>query len=147
MRSAGAETCNTDVVCFVDGDSSDFGARMPCGLIGAVALDGYDFAKGTYRRPFAEGDQQPRPTGGGRVTELTAKPLLPGYSLSLNASPNLWLARSRHVRNSWSVPIATRYSVDVALLIDVWRRVGLDRMAEVDLDIRQNRHRSLGELG
>ena len=40
----------------------------------------------------------------------------------------------------------TGYGVDVALLIDAWRAVGLDAMAQVDLDVRQNRHQSLDEL-
>ena len=41
----------------------------------------------------------------------------------------------------------TGYGVDIALLIDAWRAVGVDRMAQVDLDVRQNRHQPLADLG
>ena len=44
------------------------------------------------------------------------------------------------------LPFATGYSVDVALLIDAWRAVGIDALAQVDLDVRQNRHRPLDDL-
>ncbi len=144
-RALGA--CSGEVICFVDGDSADFGPHFPLGLVGAVALGGYSFAKGTFRRPFHGGDSK-SPTGGGRVTELTAKPLLrrlvPGVAQfeqplagEIAAEASLLL----------SVPIATGYSVDVALLIDVWREVGLSGMAEVDLDCRQNTHQALEQLG
>jgi glucosyl-3-phosphoglycerate synthase len=37
--------------------------------------------------------------------------------------------------------------VDIGLLIDAWHAVGLERLAQVDLDVRQNRHRPLDDLG
>jgi glucosyl-3-phosphoglycerate synthase len=138
--------CTEDVVCFVDGDSTDFGAQMPCGLIGAVAVDGFSFAKGTYRRPFLD-TQGWLPAGGGRVTELTAKPLLrqlfPPLGAFTQPLSGEIAARTDLLRR---LPLATGYAVDVALLIDVWRDQGIERMVEVDLDTRQNRHRPLAEL-
>jgi glucosyl-3-phosphoglycerate synthase len=139
--------CRGDIVCFLDADSADFGERFPCGLIGAVATGQADFAKGAYRRPWsANGVTQP--TGGGRVTELTARPLLAHFYPEL-AQFGQPLAGEIAARRSLleRLPFATGYSVDVALLIDAWRAVGLERMAEVDLDVRQNRHRPLDELG
>jgi glucosyl-3-phosphoglycerate synthase len=44
------------------------------------------------------------------------------------------------------LPFVTGYGVDIALLIDAWAEVGLAGMAQVDLDVRQNRHRPLAEL-
>ncbi|MGH9279297.1 MAG: glucosyl-3-phosphoglycerate synthase, partial [Acidimicrobiales bacterium] len=38
------------------------------------------------------------------------------------------------------------YGVDLALLIDVVDRIGLDRVAQVDLGVRVHRNRSLAEL-
>lgn len=140
------DACAGEVICFVDADSSDFDERLPCGLIGAVAVDGFAFAKGTYRRPFDDG-QVRHDSGGGRVTELTAKPLLRQLAPELAAFTQP-LAGEIAGRSSLlrSVPMATGYSVDVALLIDVWRSVGLAAVVEVDLDRRQNRHRPLDEL-
>ena len=45
------------------------------------------------------------------------------------------------------LPFSTGYSVEIALLLDAWSAVGLDAIAQVDLDVRQNRHQPLRELG
>jgi glucosyl-3-phosphoglycerate synthase len=135
-----------DIVCFVDADSEDFGPRIPCGLIGAVALEGAQFVKGTFRRPFRTGTQTQH-SGGGRVTELTAKPILRSVLPELLAFTQPLsgeIAGERQLLER--LPFATFYAVDVALLIDVWREIGLTRMAEADLEVRQNRHRALDEL-
>jgi glucosyl-3-phosphoglycerate synthase len=44
------------------------------------------------------------------------------------------------------IPFATGYGVEIAMLIDVWRRVGLDGIAQVDLDEHVNRHQPLSAL-
>lgn len=134
-----------EVVCFVDGDTIGFDPDIVCGLVAGV-VRGSAFAKATYRRPFAAGGEI-TPTGGGRVTELTAKPLLrallPELSAFQQPLAGELAARTALLRR---LPFATGYAVDAALLIDVWREVGLEAMVEVDVGSRQNRHRSLGEL-
>lgn len=134
-----------DVICFVDGDTVDFDAEMVCGLVAAV-VGGRDFAKATYRRPFASGGAV-APTGGGRVTELTAKPLLRALLPELGGFTQPLAgelaARTELLR---TLPFATGYAVDAALLIDVWRQVGLAGMAQIDVGVRQNRHRPLEQL-
>jgi glucosyl-3-phosphoglycerate synthase len=139
--------CRGDVVCFLDADSADFGERFPRGLVGAVACGEADFAKGVYRRPWRSGGVT-EPTGGGRVTELTARPLLQAFFPELAAFGQP-LAGEIAVRRELleRLPFACGYAVDIALLIDAWREAGIARMVEVDLDVRQNRHRPLHELG
>lgn len=138
--------CTEEVVCFVDGDTEGFGPEHVVGLVGAAAVDGFAFAKATYRRPFVD-VRGPRPTGGGRVTELTAKPLLralfPEVAAFSQPLAGEIAARTALLRR---LPLATGYAVDVALLIDAWSQLGLEGMAEVDLGSRQNRHRPLHEL-
>ena len=137
-----------DVVCFLDADSEQLGPHFACGLVGPLACDsGIDFAKGFYRRPFRSGGRT-QDHGGGRVTELTAKPLLRRFFPEL-AGFRQPLAGEVAVRRDllMALPFVTGYGVDIALLIDVWRAVGLDRMAQVDLDQRQNRHQPLADLG
>jgi glucosyl-3-phosphoglycerate synthase len=138
-----------DVVCFVDGDSEDFGAHFVCGLVGPLlAEDGpARFVKGFYRRPLRIGDTR-LPEGGGRVTELVARPLLMQFFPELS-----------HVRQPLAGEIAAEralleelaftcgYGVDIGLLIDAWSVAGLNGLAQVDLDQRQNRHQPLGALG
>lgn len=137
-----------DVVCFVDADTDDFGAHFACGLAGPVACGpGISYVKGAYRRPFRVGEVA-LPEGGGRVTELTARPLLAHFYPEL-AGFGQPLAGEMAARRELleAIPFATGYAVEVGLLIDVYRAVGLAGMAEVDLDVRLNRHQPLSALG
>lgn len=136
-----------DVVCFLDADSEEFGDHFARGLIGAVACEpGVAFAKGYYRRPFRVGEAR-MPDGGGRVSELTARPLLNLFYPELAAFVQP-LAGEIAVRRELleSLPFVLGYGVDVGLLIDVWRSEGIGRMAQVDLEVRQNQHQPLGDL-
>jgi glucosyl-3-phosphoglycerate synthase len=137
-----------DVVCFVDADSLDFGAHFACGLIGPLVLDPeVQFVKGFYRRPFLIGDE-PQPEGGGRVTELTARPLLDLFypELAWIRQPLAGeIAARRELLER--LPFATGYAVEIAMLIDACALVGADAIAQVDLDVRQNRHQPLSALG
>jgi glucosyl-3-phosphoglycerate synthase len=137
-----------DVVCYLDADSEEFGPHFALALAGAVACPGpVRFAKGFYRRPL-RANGVTHASGGGRVTELCARPMLQRFfpELSQVSQPLAGeIAAARSLLTQ--LPFPCGYGVDVALLIDVWKRVGLEGMAQVDLDVRQNRHRPLKELG
>jgi Esterase-like activity of phytase/Glycosyl transferase family 2 len=65
-----------DIVMFADTDTRDFGEHFIYGTLGPLLMvPGVQFSKAAYRRPFASGEESIA-DGGGRVTELTAKPLL-----------------------------------------------------------------------
>jgi glucosyl-3-phosphoglycerate synthase len=137
-----------EIVCFLDADSGEFGAHFVRGLLGPLLLDpSISFVKGFYRRPFRVGDVT-LPDGGGRVTELTARPLLNMFypALAAVAQP---LAGEVAARRSLLVglPFVSGYGVDIALLLDAYREVGLEGLAQVDLDVRQNAHQPLRDLG
>ena len=137
-----------EVVCYLDADSEDFGPHFACGLIGPIVCErGVDFVKGFYRRPFRV-DGVSLPEGGGRVTELTARPLLNLFYPEL-AGFRQPLAGELAARRSVleRLPFSTGYAVDVGLLIDAYRQFGLAALAQVDLDVRQNRHQPLSRLG
>lgn len=135
-----------DIVVFVDGDTRDFSGHMAADLAAAVALDEVQFVKAAYRRPFDTGVGV-LPSGGGRVTELTAKPLLGHLCSELRAFDQPLAGEiAAPAALLRAVPFATGYSVDVALLIDAWKAVGLGAMAQVHTGARQNRHRPLHEL-
>jgi glucosyl-3-phosphoglycerate synthase len=136
-----------DILCFVDADSEDFGEHFVTGLVGPLLrIPEVQFVKAGYRRPFKAGDVQ-MPTGGGRVTELSARPLLNAFypELAVFGQP---LAGEIAARRSLllQLPFDTRYAIETGMLIDAWWRVGLDGMAQVNLGTRQNRHRPLAEL-
>lgn len=136
-----------EIVCYLDADSERFGEHFACGLVGAVACEpGVAFAKGYYRRPFRAGGVE-LSRGGGRVTELTAKPLLRRFFPEL-AGIRQPLAGEVAARRELltSLPFMTGYGVDVALLIDAWSQVGTEGLVQVDLEVRQNQHQPLEEL-
>jgi glucosyl-3-phosphoglycerate synthase len=137
-----------DVVCFLDADSEQFGPHFACGLLGPLLFgDRLAFVKGFYRRPFRVGEMT-LPDEGGRVTELTARPLLNMFYPDL-AAVRQPLAGEIAARRELleRLPFVTGYGVDIALLLDAYREVGLDALAQVDLDVRQNDHQRLRELG
>jgi glucosyl-3-phosphoglycerate synthase len=137
-----------EVVCFLDADSEDLGAHFVCGLLGPLLCEPeISFVKGFYRRPFRVGELT-LPEGGGRVTELSARPLLNMFfpDLAAVAQP---LAGEVAARRDLLIrlPFVTGYGVDIALLLDAYALIGLDGIAQVDLDVRQNAHQRLRDLG
>jgi glucosyl-3-phosphoglycerate synthase len=137
-----------EVICFLDADSEQFGAHFACGVLGPLLCrPEISFVKGFYRRPFRIGDTTV-PDGGGRVTELTARPLLNLFYPDL-AAVRQPLAGEIAARRELleRLPFATGYGVDIGLLIDAYSAAGLDAIAQVDLDVRQNAHQALQDLG
>ena len=136
-----------DIIMFADADTADFEEHFVYGTLGPLFADpGIQFVKGAYRRPFKQGDEK-IPDGGGRVTELMAKPLLnlfypelAGFVQPLGGE----FAARRELLSK--VPFFTGYGVEIGMLIDVFDLVGLAAMAQVDLGTRQNRHQSLANL-
>jgi glucosyl-3-phosphoglycerate synthase len=132
-----------DVICFLDADTDQFGPHFACGLLG---LGGISFVKGYYRRPFRMGEVT-LPDGGGRVTALTARPLLNLFYPELAAVEQPLAGEVAARRDLLErLPFVTGYGVDIGLLLDAHREAGLDALAQVDLDVRQNAHQSLEEL-
>jgi glucosyl-3-phosphoglycerate synthase len=137
-----------EVVCFLDADSEQFGAHFACGVLGPVLCrPDVSFVKGFYRRPFRVGDST-FPDGGGRVTELCARPLLNLFYPEL-AAIRQPLAGEIAARRELleRLPFTTGYGVDIGLLIDAYSDAGLGTIAQVDLEVRQNAHQPLRDLG
>ncbi|MDX6682935.1 MAG: glucosyl-3-phosphoglycerate synthase [Solirubrobacteraceae bacterium] len=136
-----------DLVCFVDGDTEDFDERFACGLLGPLVCEPrVQFVKGFFRRPFRAAGVVAA-SGGGRVTELTARPLLHAFYPQLEAFHQPLageMAARRELLERLS--FCTGYAVETGLLLDVHADVGLAAMAQVDLDVRQNRHQPLEDL-
>ncbi|MCU1453486.1 MAG: glucosyl-3-phosphoglycerate synthase [Acidimicrobiales bacterium] len=132
-----------DIIAWVDADIVGFDASFVVGLIGPLVTDpDTSFVKGFYERPELGA------VGGGRVTELAARPLLSMYFPELTGIVQP-LAGEYAGRRAVleQLPFVVGYGVDVALLIDAARTVGVSRLAQVDLGVRHHRNRSLAELG
>ena len=136
-----------DVVVYVDADSGGFGEHYVRGLVGAILCEpGVEFVKGFYRRPFRVGDTVTG-DGGGRVTELTARPLLnlfwPDLAPLRQPLAGEIAARRRLLER---IPFPVGYGIETAMLLDVRRLAGVDAFAQVDLEVRQNAHQPLSAL-
>jgi glucosyl-3-phosphoglycerate synthase len=119
-----------DLICWVDADVRGFEPHLVAGLIGPLLLEAeVDLVKGFFKRP-ADG----LPHGGGRVTELVARPLIsklfPGLAGIVQPLAGFTAGRRSVLE---AVPFLEGWGVEFALLVDVAERVGLDRVAQVDL--------------
>jgi glucosyl-3-phosphoglycerate synthase len=155
------------LICFLDADTQGFSAHFATGLLGPLVCEpGVSFVKAFYRRPFrsadgfgvaggdrtsdgcaATGEEPAGGDGGGRVNRLTARPALALFYPQL-AGVRQPLAGEVAARRQLleSLPFVTGYGVEIAMLIDAWRELGLDGIAQVDLEEHNNRHQPLSAL-
>ncbi|HZU46557.1 MAG TPA: glucosyl-3-phosphoglycerate synthase [Mycobacterium sp.] len=137
-----------DIVVFVDSDLIDPDPMFVPWLVGPLLTsDGIHLVKSFYRRPLNVSGSEVA-TGGGRVTELVARPLLAALRPELGCVLQPLggeYAASRELLTS--LPFAPGYGVEIGLLVDTYDRLGLDAIAQVNLGVRAHRNRSLAELG
>jgi glucosyl-3-phosphoglycerate synthase len=136
-----------DIVMFADADTTDFRDHFVYGTLGPLLTDpAIQFVKAAYRRPYKQGEESVA-DGGGRVTELMAKPLLNLFYPELAGFVQPLAGEFAGRRELLSaVPFFTGYGVEIGMMIDVFAEVGLEGMAQVDLGTRQNRHQPLASL-
>jgi glucosyl-3-phosphoglycerate synthase len=136
-----------DLVAYIDSDTRDFDPSFINGIFGPLICEpSVQFVKGAYRRPFTAGETVV-PDGGGRVSQLMARPLLDTFypdlaGLSQPLSGEVAAPRALFEQ----LPFATGYAIETAMLIDVRELVGAAAMVECDLGERINRHQPLHAL-
>jgi len=138
------EATSGDIIVWLDADLAAFDTTYVTRLVAPLLLSGnIALVKGTYQRAL-HGDA----TGGGRVTELAAKPMLRLLHPRL-AHIRQPLAGEYAIRReiAESVPFEVDYGVEVGLLIDIAERAGVDAIAQTDLGTRIHRNRDLDALG
>lgn len=137
----------SDIVCWLDADVRNFGAHFVTRLIAPLLLDPViAYVKGFYRRPLEAGGMLIH-DGGGRVTELLARPMLATFFPELCGIRQPLAGEYAGRRELLeSLPFFSGYSVEAGLLIDVLERAGLDAIAQSDLEVRVHRNRPLAEL-
>ncbi|MFG1954977.1 glucosyl-3-phosphoglycerate synthase [Micromonospora sp. NPDC048830] len=145
---AGLAAAEGDVVAFVDADLRDFRPHFVAGLLGPLLTDpSVEFVKGFYHRPLV-GAASVEADGGGRVTELMARPLLnlfwPELAGFVQPLAGEYAGRRAVLEQ---VPFVSGYGVETAMLIDLLDLVGLDALAQVDLGERKHRHQDTAALG
>jgi len=137
-----------DIVVYMDSDTRGFEGHFVCGLLGPLLVEeGAEFIKGSFRRPFA-GESVDSPAGGGRVTELMARPLLSAFYPDLAAFAQPLAGEVAARRDLFErLPFACGYAIETSMLLHARDLVGTEAMAQVDLDERRNRHQALEQLG
>jgi glucosyl-3-phosphoglycerate synthase len=137
-----------DVVVFIDADLEQFDPQFAVGLMGPLLADPtVEFVKAFYDRPLQAG-QTILPAGGGRVTELMARPLLnlhwPQLAGFVQPLAGEYAGRRSLLER---VPFMSGYGVEIAMLVDVFELAGLPAMVQVDLGSRRHRNSSDAALG
>lgn len=140
----GVAATSADLVVFVDADLADVDTTWIAALVGPLlADDTVQLVKAAYDRPTDSYG-----LGGGRVTELVARPLLslhwPDAAAVQQPIGGEYAARRTLLE---SLPFACGYGVDFGLLVDTVSRHGVDAVAQVDLGSRRHRNRPTHELG
>ncbi|MGW7352154.1 glucosyl-3-phosphoglycerate synthase [Streptomyces sp. NPDC054784] len=162
-----------EIVCFVDADLRDFSSRFVSGVVGPLLTEpDVRLVKAVYDRPLGPVPYEPEAgaavpgaheepgterggdvgagggPGGGRVTELVARPLLnlhwpllAGFVQPLGGE---YAARRELLER---LPFPVGYGVELGLLIDALHTAGLDALAQVDVGVRRHRHQDGQALG
>jgi len=135
-----------DLIVWLDSDVRDFDPGFVPGLLGPLLTDPeVRYVKAFYRRPLGAA-----PEGGGRVTEICARPLINLFYPELAGflQPLAGEAAGRRTLLE-RLPFMGGYAVEIGLLVDIVRRFGLAPLAQVDLGERRHRHQpppALGEM-
>ncbi len=144
----GVAATTGELVVFIDADLRSFSPSYVVGLLGPLLTDPeIQLVKAVYERPLV-GDRQTTPAGGGRVTELVARPMLnlhwPQLAGVIQPLAGEYAARRSLLE---SLPFSCGYGVDFALLIDTAAMHGVRAIAQVDLGVRVHRHHDTACLG
>ncbi|HZY45156.1 MAG TPA: glucosyl-3-phosphoglycerate synthase, partial [Anaerolineae bacterium] len=137
-----------DLIAWIDTDIVNIHPRFVYGVIGPLLhSDRIQFVKGFYRRPLKVGDKM-QAGGGGRVTELVARPLINLFFPELSGLIQPLSGEYAGWRSALEqVPFFTGYGVETGLLIDLHEKFGLRGIAQVDLEERVHHNQPLDALG
>jgi glucosyl-3-phosphoglycerate synthase len=137
------------LVAYLDSDTRDFSPHFALGLLGPLICEPeLRFVKGFFQRPYVGAHGATFPDDGGRVTELTARPLLSAFYPELAGFVQPLAGEVAARRSLFErMPFATGYAVETAMLFHARDALGgIEGMAQVDLDVRLNQHQSLRRL-
>lgn len=137
-----------DIVVWLDADIKNIAPKFVYGLVGPLLLrSDVQYVKGFYDRPLKT-QSGLRHSGGGRVSELLVRPLLslyyPDLAYVMQPLSGEYAGRRELLEQ---LPFSIGYGVEIGLLLDIYRGFGLGALAQVDLDMRIHRNRTIQELG
>jgi hypothetical protein len=138
---------NGDIIAWIDTDIVNIHPRFVYGILGPLLRSQHiQYVKGFYRRPIRTAGKI-QAGGGGRVTELVARPLInlffPELSGLVQPLSGEYAGRRQALER---LPFFTGYGVETGLLIDLLEQFGLSAIAQVDLVERIHRNQTLTAL-
>jgi len=136
-----------DIIVWADTDVRNWHPRMVYGTLGPLLHEPrLQYVKGYYQRPIVQ-DGVMKEGGGGRVTELVARPLInlfyPELSGLIQPLAGEYAGRRSLLE---TIPFFTGYAVEIGHLIDAAERVGIEGLGQVDLERRVHRNQELEGL-
>lgn len=136
-----------DIIAWIDSDIANIHPRFAYGLIGPLLSDpAITYVKAFYQRPLMEGGVT-KESSGGRVTELVVRPILnlfyPELAGLLQPLSGEYAGRRSVLE---SIPFLTGYGVETGLVLDVFKRCGLEGLAQVDVEVREHHNQPLESL-
>ena len=137
-----------DIMMCIDADIKDFDIRFVYGLVAPLLYDSaLSFVKAHYKRPIVVDDIVLH-NYGGRVTEILVRPLLSAFYPDL-AKLSQPLAGEYSFRKDTiaKMPFYSGYGLEMGLILNVYKSLGISSLAQVDMDIRCHRNRSVTDLG
>jgi len=137
-----------DIIAWIDTDITNIHPRFVYGILGPLLHNPrIQYVKGYYRRPLRVGDKL-QAGGGGRVTELVARPMLNLFYPELSGVVQPLSGEYAGRRSALeSLPFFTGYGVETGLLIDTLGAFGLHSIAQCDLEERIHKNQELQALG
>jgi glucosyl-3-phosphoglycerate synthase len=136
-----------DIILWIDTDIVNIHPRFLYGILGPLLLrPDIVFVKGYYRRPITLNGKT-ESSGGGRVTELTARPLLNLFYPELSGVIQPLSGEYGGRRSALEkMPFSSGYGVETGLLIDILEKYGLNAIGQVDLLERVHHNQKLEAL-
>lgn len=136
-----------DLIAWIDTDIKNIHPRFVYGILGPLLHDRHiQYTKGFYRRPLRDGERMIA-GGGGRVTELTARPFInlffPELSGVIQPLSGEYAGRRSILER---LPFFTGYGVEIGMLLDLLETSGISAIAQVDLLERVHHNQPLPNL-
>lgn len=138
-----------DIILYIDADIKNIHPRFAYGLLGPLLLvESVRFTKAFYDRPIALDQKVVKPTGGGRVTELVTRPLFSIFYPELSQIIQPLSGEYAGFRDCLDcIPFPIGYGIETSMLMDIYNNLGMDAVAQVDLDKRVHRNQTTLALG
>ncbi|MFO8048653.1 MAG: glucosyl-3-phosphoglycerate synthase [Desulfosudaceae bacterium] len=138
-----------DILVYIDADIKNIHPRFVYALVGPLILnDNLKYAKAFYDRPIALDKNKTLPSGGGRVTELVIRPLFSLFFPELAQILQPLSGEYAGFREIFeNIPFPIGYGVETSMILDIYKKWGLNVIAQVDLDKRIHTNQETKDLG